>query len=101
MTASALPTVDVPVTVFYSYAHEDNALRDELEGHLKILERRGLLRSWHDRQILSGQDWSEQIDGHLLKAELVLLLVSSDFIRSDYIMGTELKAAMARHSRGE
>jgi CheY-like chemotaxis protein len=87
-----------PVTLFYSYAHEDEALRDELQGHLKILERRGLLAPWHDRKIVAGHDWSHEIDAHLRSAELVLLLISKDFIGSDYIMGTELRAAMQRHA---
>ena len=87
-----------PVTLFYSYAHEDEALRDELQGHLKLLERRGLLAPWHDRRIVPGADWSGAIDGYLRKAELVLLLVSKDFIDSDYIMGTELAVAMQRHA---
>ena len=87
-----------PVTLFYSYAHEDEALRDELQGHLKLLERRGLLAPWHDRRIVPGADWSGAIDGYLRKAELVLLLVSKDFIESDYIMGTELTVAMQRHT---
>jgi len=88
-----------PVTLFYSYAHEDESLRDELQGHLKILERRGLLAPWHDRRINAGEDWAQRIDENLRSAELVLLLVSKDFIESDYIMGTELGAAMARHAQ--
>ena len=87
-----------PVTLFYSYAHEDEALRDELQGHLKLLERRGLLAPWHDRRIVPGADWSGAIDGYLRKAELVLLLVSKDFIESDYIMGNELAVAMERQA---
>jgi CheY-like chemotaxis protein len=87
-----------PVTLFYSYAHEDEGLRDELQGHLKILERRGLLAPWHDRRIVAGENWSGAIDVHLRSAELVLLLVSKDFINSDYIMGIELHAAMQRHA---
>ena len=85
-----------PVTLFYSYAHEDEALRDELQGHLMLLQRRGLLAPWHDRRIVPGADWSAGIDTHLRNAELVLLLVSKDFIASDYIMGTELAVAMQR-----
>ena len=88
-----------PVTLFYSYAHEDETLRGELQGHLKILERRGLLAPWHDRRIVAGEDWAQRIDENLRTAELVLLLVSKDFIESDYIMGTELGAAMARHAQ--
>lgn len=87
-----------PVTLFYSYAHEDEALRDELAGHLKILERRGLVRAWHDRRIVPGQDWEAAIDTHLDSADLVLLLVSKDFIGSDYIFGVELRRAMARQA---
>ena len=87
-----------PVTLFYSYAHEDEALRDELQGHLKLLERRGLLAPWHDRRIVPGADWSGAIDGYLRNAELVLLLVSKDFIASDYIMGNELAVAMQRQA---
>lgn len=99
MKAPAAPAASAaPVSLFYSYAHEDEGLRDELQGHLKILERRGLLAPWHDRRIEAGQDWAGEIDVHLRSAELVLLLVSKDFIESDYIMGIELRAAMQRHA---
>ena len=93
-----MDTAAAPVSLFYSYAHEDEALRDELQGHLKLLERRGLLAPWHDRRIVPGADWSGAIDGNLRQAELVLLLVSKDFIESDYIMGTELAVAMQRQA---
>ena len=49
------PDNTAPVSLFYSYAHEDEVLRGELAGHLKILERRGLISAWHDRQIVPGQ----------------------------------------------
>jgi hypothetical protein len=90
-----------PVTLFYSYAHEDEALRDELQDHLMILERRGVVRSWHDRAIVAGRDWSREIDAHLRAADVVLLLISKDFIASDYIIGAEMTVAMERHRRGE
>ncbi|MBC8056297.1 MAG: toll/interleukin-1 receptor domain-containing protein, partial [Rhizobiales bacterium] len=94
---SAAPARAAPVTLFYSYAQEDEALRDELQGHLKLLERRGLLAPWHDRKIVPGADWAAEIDAELARAELVLLLVSKDFIASDYIIGVELAVAMRRH----
>ena len=90
------PENTAPVSLFYSYAHEDEALRDELAGHLKILERRGLISAWHDRQIVPGQAWGQAIDKNLTTADLVLLLVSKDFIGSDYIWGVELAQAMQR-----
>lgn len=90
----------LPVSLFYSYAHEDESLRDELRGHLKILERRGLLSQWHDRQIQAGEDWHSRISEELQTADLVLLLVSTAFINSDYIFGNELTVAMQRHAAG-
>jgi CheY-like chemotaxis protein len=89
-----------PVSLFYSYAHEDESLRKELCGHLKILERRGLLSQWHDRQIQAGEDWHSRISEELQTADLVLLLVSTAFINSDYIFGNELTMAMQRHAAG-
>ena len=97
MPAEAAPA---PVTLFYSYAHEDEPLRDELCGHLKILERRGLIASWYDREIQSGDDWHSKIDQQLRMADIVLLLISTDFITSDYIFGNELTVAMQRHAAG-
>jgi CheY-like chemotaxis protein len=97
---STVSAAGVPVSLFYSYAHEDERLRDELDGHLKILERRGLVAPWHDRQIKPGENWHAQIDQELQMADLVLLLVSTDFINSDYIFGTELTVAMQRHAAG-
>lgn len=90
-----------PVNLFYSYAHEDESLRDELAGHLKIMERRNVIRSWHDRRIVPGQKWDTEIDTQLESAELVLLLISADFINSDYIWGYELEVALKRHQDGQ
>ena len=96
----AAETEAPPVSLFYSYAHEDESLRNELCGHLKILERRGLLSQWHDRQIQAGEDWHSRISEELQTADLVLLLVSTAFINSDYIFGNELTVAMQRHRAG-
>lgn len=89
-------TDDVPVGLFYSYAHEDEPYRDELAGHLKILERRGLIQVWYDRKIVPGQAWAPAIEDALDRAELVLLLLSKDFMESEFIFSVELKKAMAR-----
>ena len=90
-----------PVMLFYSYSRKDEDLREELDGHLKILQRRGMLQSWHDRKIEAGETWGKEIDEHLRNAELVLLLVSKDFVASDYIWSKELNIAMQRHDTGE
>ncbi|WEN40561.1 hypothetical protein CKCBHOJB_00088 [Thauera sp. GDN1] len=90
-----------PVDLFYSYAHEDEPLRDELDGHLALLRRKGVIRPWHDRGIVPGQKWGEEIDTRLGTADLILLLVSKDFLDSDYIWSKELTTAMRRAERGE
>ena len=96
-----MPNQRAPIEVFYSYAHEDAPLRDELEKHLSILQRQQLISSWHDRQIGAGTDWAQAIDTHLETASLILLLISSDFLSSDYCYSIEMKRALERHEKGE
>ncbi len=88
------------VIVFYSYAHEDEALRSELEKHLSGLRREGLITEWYDRQIVPGTDWVQSIDTHLMTASIILLLISSDFLASDYCYSIEMRQAMKRHYDG-
>ena len=90
-----------PVRLFYSYAHKDEMLRNELETHLKILERRGLIAPWHDRRIMAGEEWEDEIDENLERADAILLLVSADFIASNYCWDKEVKRALERHEAGE
>jgi hypothetical protein len=90
-----------PIEVFYAYSHKDEALRDELETHLSILKRRGVISGWHDRRISGGMEWTEEISDHLNKADLILLLVSSDFIASDYCYNKEMTRAMERYQLRE
>lgn len=88
------------IKLFYCYAHEDKALRDELEKHLSWLKRRYQLQNWHDREIVPGQDWEQAIDAHLNSAQIVLLLISPDFMASDYCFGREMQRALERHQEG-
>jgi len=87
--------------LFYSYSHRDEELRDELEKHLTILRRQGVIREWHDRKISAGTDWEGQIHERLEQSQIILLLISSDFLASDYCYDVELERAMARHQRGD
>ena len=89
------------VEVFYSYAHKDEPLRNELEKHLSVLQRNGLVSSWHDRQIEPGMDWAQAIDTHLETASIILLLISSDFLASEYCYGIEMKRALEREKAKE
>jgi tetratricopeptide (TPR) repeat protein len=85
--------------LFYSYAHEDEKLRDKLEKALALLRRQKYIESWHDRKITGGKEWAGQIDENLASADIVLLLISPDFMASDYCSEVELEAAMNRHAR--
>lgn len=89
-----------PVEIFYSYSHKDEELRDELETHLSIMKRQGLISPWHDRCITAGTEWAGKIDAHLDSAKIILLLVSNYFMASDYCWDVELKRAMERHATG-
>lgn len=87
--------------LFYSYSHRDEVLRAELETHLAILTRQGLLESWHDRQIVPGSDWRKAIEDNLTHAQIVLLLISADFLASDYCYSVEVQSALERHYQKE
>jgi hypothetical protein len=91
----------MPVDVFISYSHRDDALYCELVKHLKPLEHEGVIQAWHDRRITAGQEFAAEINTALTNAKLVLLLVSPDFIHSDYCWSIEMKRAMERHAARE
>ena len=85
----------------FSYSHVDETLRNELEKHLSPLKRQGLIEAWHDRRIVAGQEFDKEIGQHFEEAELVLLLVSPDFINSDYCYDVEMIRAVERHNLGQ
>jgi hypothetical protein len=87
--------------IFISYAPEDEVYRNELVKHLKLLQTSGIVSVWHDRKILPGSIRGAEIDTHLNSADLILLLISVDFINSDYCWHTEVKRAVERHRAGE
>jgi hypothetical protein len=89
------------ITVFYSYAHADERLRKQLETHLGLLRQQGIIATWHDRQIVAGTDWAQELDTHLSTAAVILLLISPDFLASDYCYGVELRKALERDAAGE
>jgi TIR domain len=96
----AAPVNPGAIAVFVSYSHEDETLRDKLATHLKLLERQGVIQQWHDRQILAGTEWKGEIDGNLESAQIILLLISADFLASDYCYDLEMGRALERHDAG-
>ncbi|MFQ4136021.1 COR domain-containing protein [Nodosilinea sp. PGN35] len=87
--------------LFFSYSHKDDLLREQLETHLKLLQRQGLIQPWHDRRILPGDEWVNEIDENLNRADIILLLISPDFMFSDYCYDIEMTRAMERHEKRE
>ena len=88
-------------TLFFSYSHKDQDLRDQLETQLSMLKRQGVLEVWHDRRIEAGSDFARDIDDHVETDDIILLLVSPDFLASDYCYEREMRRAMERHEAGE
>jgi len=89
-----------PVKVFYSYAHDDAPLLEKLKKQLAGSERRKLISEWYDGEISPGTKWSEEIAKNIDSADLILLLISPDFIDSDYCNDVEVKKAIERHEEG-
>ena len=86
--------------IFLSYAHADEDLKKELDTHLVPLRRSGKIETWNDRELIIGQEWNKEILEELNKADIILLLISKDFIASQYIWEKELEIAMKRHEKG-
>lgn len=86
------------LSVFVSYSHADEAIKDQLLSHLKPLERLGIVKNWHDRMIKPGVNFADVISGELEKADIILLLVSIDFINSKYCYDIEMARAIERHT---
>ncbi len=87
--------------VFVSYSHKDERQLNELKTHLSPLERLRLIETWYDRRIVAGEDFGEKINENLDGADIILLLVSADFIASNYCYEKEMARALERHARGE
>lgn len=87
--------------VFFSYAAEDEPHRATLEKHLRLLQRQGLVEGWHARMLAPGEDRDAEIRQRLDEADVVLLLLSSDFLACDRVWEDEMARALERHDAGE
>lgn len=87
-------------SLFFSYSHKDEALRNELEVHLTMLKRQGLIDAWHDRRIVAGEDIHTNISDKLEGADIILLLVSAQFLASDYCYEKEMSRALEKDADG-
>jgi hypothetical protein len=93
---------DVPgskaLSLFISYSHADEGIKTELLKHIAPLKRLNLVDAWHDRKLKAGEEWEQAIAKELENADIILLLVSIDFINSKYCYDIELDKALERHS---
>ncbi|HVU66892.1 MAG TPA: toll/interleukin-1 receptor domain-containing protein [Ktedonobacteraceae bacterium] len=89
-----------PINVFLSYAPADKGLVRQLEAHLSMLKHEGLISTWCKRELLAGSNWMEALDQRLEQARLILLLVSADFLASDYCYQVEVRRALELHRAG-
>jgi tetratricopeptide (TPR) repeat protein len=87
--------------IFYSYARRDKKLRDELATHLSSLQRQGLIAGWYDGEIRAGSERDAELKKYLNLSDIILLLISPDFVASDYCYCLEMRQALERHKRGE
>lgn len=97
----SMPPLSKGIEVFFSYSHKDEKMRQELEKHLSNLKRQRIITGWNDGEIKAGDIWEEEIEAHLSSANIILLLISPDFIDSNYCYEKEMIRAMERHKAGE
>jgi hypothetical protein len=83
--------------VFCSYSHKDAKLLDKLDAHMSSLRTSLAVDTWKDGMIKAGSDWRKEIMASLEIADVILLLISSDFLRSDFCQSIELRRAIERH----
>ena len=88
------------IEVFLSYSHADEDYLVQLVKHLHLLRRQGLIKPWYDRQIEAGANVHAEIESKLNSAQVFLLLVSPDFVFSDYCYEREMERALERHREG-
>ncbi|UBF24465.1 tetratricopeptide repeat protein [Kovacikia minuta CCNUW1] len=100
MSSLTTPTSPPPISVFISYSHKDEDLREELDVHLANLKRQGKIQAWHDRAIEAGAEWDAAIKHQLETAQVILLLISPRFIASNYCYDLEMQRAVERHDEG-
>jgi internalin A len=94
------PRRHAPVKVFVSYSHKDTDYKDELVTALAYLSRMEEIELWQDGRIEAGMEWKKEIFEKLAEAEIVICLVSSNFIASDFCYSIELKEALEGHEAG-
>jgi hypothetical protein len=92
-------TKDSRTQIFVSYSHADSEHLARLQVHLRPFEREGFVDAWSDSRIRAGQDWRKEIQAALGRAAVAILLISADFLASDFIVEDELPPLLAAAER--
>ena len=90
-----------PIKIFISYSHKDESHLNDFQIHLSSLKREKLIENWTDQGIVPGEEWDQSIKKKLEQADLIVFLISADFLASDYIHHVEISEAMKRYSKDE
>ena len=86
--------------VFVSYSHQDKEYLDRLLVHLKPLEKAGLIDPWVDTQLKAGDRWKQEIEVALKSASVAILLISADFLASEFVVENELPPILSQAEQG-
>jgi hypothetical protein len=89
------------VNIFISYSHVDVGYKDQLQRFMSPLLRHGKLSYWGDEKIMLGSEWDPEIRKAFEESHIILMLISSDFLYSKYIMENEVQWAKKKHQRNE
>ncbi len=100
-TEKAPPQYNAIPKVFFSYSHNDKKHLDDLLTYLVPLQRAKKIEIWTDTQILPGQEWNKAITDNLHKADIVIMLISADFLSSSYIWERELEISLQNREKGK
>jgi hypothetical protein len=84
------PKLEVSKALFISYSHEDEEWLVKLKKWLKPLEKQDLIRIWDDKELKAGDDWRDKIEKELASSKAAILLISQEFLDSDFIVNKEL-----------
>jgi hypothetical protein len=90
-----------PLRLMCSYSHKDATLRKELDVYIAPLKRQGIVESWYDGEIEAGAEWRAEIMRNLEEADIIVLLISADFLASDFCYDIEMMRALERHDAKE
>lgn len=86
--------------MYIAYSHADKAFLDELSTHLNTMERQGLISAWTDEEILAGEDYLKATEAQIANAQIIMLLVSADFLASDFCVDRLLQPILQKHAQG-